>query len=224
MNREELISLLFSNLETITLMQAAVNLLTALVCAIIVYIVYFFTSKDTKPTAAFAKTVLIVTLSVTLVVMLIGSNLALSLGMVGALSVIRFRAAVKDSRDAAFIFFAIAVGMAAALGVYMFALLGSLFIGATVIIFSFFEIGSRTYLFTVRTNAVNPQIADEFQKAVGNHYSIMAVSSKRDGEKGIAVIETVYEAGLKNGADTLCERLTEMDGVVSVAAVLREDA
>ena len=224
MNRSELVSLLFHNLENITVLQAALNLLVAFLCAVIVYTIYFFTSKDTKPTAAFAKTILIVTLSVTLVVMLIGSNFALSLGMVGALSIIRFRAAVKDSRDAAFIFFAIAAGMASALGVYLFAFVGTLFIGATVIVFSFMNIGSRTYLITVRAAKPVPAIEEEIIKLAGKRYSIMAVASKFDKEKNTGSVEMVYEVGMKKGADTLCGRLLEKDGVESVTAVLREDA
>ena len=224
MNRNELAALLFRNLEGITVLQAVYNLLAAFICAIIVYAIYFFTSKDTKPTAAFAKTILIITLSVTLLVMLIGSNLALSLGMVGALSIIRFRAAVKDSRDAAFIFYAIAVGMATALGVYIFALVGTMFIGATVIIFSFFDIGSRTYLITIRTNAENSSIEEEIKKTVGRRYTLVAMTSKHDREKDISITETIYEIGLKKGAETLCGCLMEKDGVESVAAVLREES
>lgn len=221
MSRNELVALLFSNMETITLMQATTNLLVALICAVIVYAVYYYTSKDAAPTSDFAKTVLIVTLSVSLIVMLIGSNLALSLGMVGALSIIRFRAAVKDSRDAAFIFYAIAVAMASALGVYQFALLGAAFIGAAIIIFSFFKVGSRTYLITVRTNAINPSVAKTFEKTLGRRYSVVTLSLKRGSSDDMAV-ETVYEAGLARGADALCEKLSQLDGVISVSAVLKE--
>ena len=224
MNRNELISLLFQNLESITVLQAVFNLVVAFLCTVIIYAVYVFTSKDVKPTAAFAKTILIVALSVTLVVMLIGSNLALSLGMVGALSIIRFRAAVKDSRDAAFIFYSITAGMASALGVYMFALMGTLFIGLTVIIFSLLNIGSRTYLFTVRTCIITAAVEDEIRRTAGKRYSIVAMASKYDKVKNAASIETVYEIGLKEGAGMLCGRLLEKEGVESVNAVLREDA
>ena len=224
MNRNELIALLLHNLDNITVLQAAFNLLVSLACAVIVYAIYFFTSKDVKPAAAFAKTILIVTLSVTLLVMLIGSNLALSLGMVGALSIIRFRAAVKDSRDAAFIFYAIAVGMASAMGVYIFALVGALFIGSATIVFSLLNVGSRTYLITIRTRNPSQLFDDDIMNIAGKRYSILAVASKYDSEKKTGITETVYEIGLKRGVDSLCDSLTKKDGVESVTAVLREDA
>lgn len=221
MNRQELISLLFSNLEAITLVQAVVNLLIALVCAVIVYTVYYLTSKDVKPTAAFAKTILIVTLSVALMVMLIGSNLALSLGMVGALSIIRFRAAVKDSRDAAFIFFAIAVGMTSAVGIYLFAILGSLFIGAAILLFSFIKIGAYTYLITVKSEKPTSQVVNNLKESVGRHYRIMSSSIMKKDDCMIA--ETVYEVGIKGDVDSLCQSISKINEVISVTAVKREE-
>ena len=226
MGRSNLIALLFQNMDNLSVLHAVSNLLIAFLCVIIIYAVYFFTSKDVKPTAAFAKTLLIVNLSTCLVIMLVGSNLSLSLGMVGALSVIRFRAAVKDSRDAAFVFYAIAAGMTAALGVYALSFIGTLFIGAAVIIFSLVRIGSRTYIFTLKTSekAVRGEVEEEIRKTTGKRYSIIAISSKHNKENTGSLIETVYEIGLRTGAESLCERLLEKEGVESVNALLREDA
>jgi uncharacterized membrane protein YhiD involved in acid resistance len=224
MNRHEIAALLFQNMETVTVMQATINLLVAFICAIVIYAVYFFTSKDVKPTSSFAKTILLVTLSTCLVLMLIGSNLALSLGMVGALSVIRFRAAVKDSRDAAFVFYAIAVGMTTALGVYSLAVIGTLFIGCTVIIFSFMNIGSRTYLLTVISTAYDSRIETEIKKVTGNRYAAIAISLKPNHDADSSSIETVYEIGLKKGTGELCKSISMIDGVLSVNAIIREDA
>jgi uncharacterized membrane protein YhiD involved in acid resistance len=224
MGRDELVALFYRNLETVTVMQAASNMLTALLCTVFIYAVYFFTSKDVKPTAAFAKTILIVSLSVAMLVMMIGSNLALSLGMVGALSIIRFRAAVMDSWDAAFIFYAIAAGMASALGVHVFALTGTLFIAIAIIIFSFLDIGSRTYLFTVRTEGINSLVEKEIRNATGRRFAILTIAAKHDTENDSISVETVYEIGLKKDADALCKKLLDKDGVISVTAVLREEA
>jgi len=154
--------------------------------------------------------------------MLIGSNLALSLGMVGALSIIRFRAAVKDSRDASFIFYAIAVGMTSALGIYALSFAGALLIGAAIVIFSFFSIGSRTYILTIITNSSNPLVEEEIKKTTRNRYDVIAMSS-RYGDENTLVMETVYEIGIKKGASALYETLLQIDGVQAVNAVLRED-
>ena len=223
MNNRELTELLYRNMEHLTVLQAVYNLLIALLCTIIIYLVYFFTSKESKPTAVFAKTIFIVSLVTSLLIMLIGSNLALSLGMVGALSIIRFRAAVKDSRDAAFIFYAIAAGMISALGVYAIALIGTLFIGSVVVIFSFINIESRTYVLTVRSCSSGSQIEDEIKRVIGKRYNMIAISSKYNPDSNSSATETVYEIGLKFGVDELCERISKIEGVVSVNALLRED-
>ena len=225
MNRRELVALLTQNMDNLSLLQAVFNLLCAFVCTIIIFIVYYYTSKDTKPTAAFAKTILIVALSTCLVLMLVGSNLALSLGMVGALSIIRFRAAVKDSRDAAFVLYAIAAAMISALGVYTLAIAGTLFIGATAVIFSLFKIGARTYMLTVITSekAGRQSVEEGIRKAAGKSYSVVAVSSKFSKEKGGSVFETIYEIGIKKGAAELCEHIMGIQGVESVNAISRED-
>jgi hypothetical protein len=223
-NTRGLAELLSQHMENLTLLQVVSNLLVAFLCTIVIYAVYVFTSKDTKPTAAFAKTILIVTLSTSLLIMLVGSNLALSLGMIGAFSIIRFRAAVKDSRDAAFIFYAIAIGMTTALGVYALSLIGTFFIGVTVIVFSFLNIGSRTYVFTVKTYSDALIVEEEIKKKVGKRFSIIAITSKYDEENSNTFTELVYEIGLKEGAGELSSRLLGKEGVASVNAVLREDA
>jgi hypothetical protein len=223
MSRDQLIELLYINLTDVTVIDAALNLLVAFVCTIVVTAVYFFTSKDVRPTMNFVKTLLITSLSTCLVIMLIGANLALSLGMVGALSVIRFRAAVKDSRDAAFIFYAIAVGMTCALGVYALAFVGTLFIGVAALIFSFMNIGATTYILTVVSAAYSNDAEGVIKKTVGRRYRAIAMSLREGGGEGGDCVEVVYELGLKRGAAELCARLLEADGVKSVNAVLREE-
>jgi uncharacterized membrane protein YhiD involved in acid resistance len=219
---DRLIELLYINLTDVTVIDAALNLLVAFACTLVVMAVYFFTSKDVRPTMNFVKTLLITSLSTCLVIMLIGANLALSLGMVGALSVIRFRAAVKDSRDAAFIFYVIAVGMTCALGVYALAAVGTLFIGVAVLLFSFLNVGATTYVLTVVSAAYNTDAEGIIKKAAGRRYRAVALSLRED-EGGSGSVEIVYELGLKRGAAELCAKLLQTDGVKSVNAVLRED-
>ena len=251
MNRQELIALLFDNMNSVTVLQGTYNLLAAFFCAVIVYTVYHITSKEVRPTASFAVTILIVTLSTCLILMLIGSNLALSLGMVGALSIIRFRSAVKDTRDASFIFYTIAAGMTSALGIYALAFVGTLLIGVVIVLFSFLNIGSQTFILTIRSSSFNPLVEEELIKITRNRYTMLAVSLKSVARENIllqettsheahqatnqgttaqgttsqepTLIEIVYEISLKKGTALLYERLLQEDGVVSVNAVLRED-
>ena len=66
--------------------------------------------------------------------MIISSNLAISLGMVGALSIIRFRSAIKDPKDIGYLFWAIGIGLATGTGVYMIGIIGSIFIALLLVI------------------------------------------------------------------------------------------
>ena len=72
----------------------------------------------------------------TIVMMIIGTNLALSLGMVGSLSIIRFRTAIKEPRDIAFLFWSISAGIVTGAGLLPLAVLGSLFIGIFLVLFA----------------------------------------------------------------------------------------
>lgn len=112
-----------------------IRMAVALLVAVFIYFIYKFTFNGVTFNRNFGGTIFITTLVTAVIMMIIGSNLALSLGMVGALSIIRFRNAVKDSRDITFVFWSVAAGLAAGTGLYPVALLGTLFIGICVVVF-----------------------------------------------------------------------------------------
>ena len=79
-----------------------------------------------------------------IVLMVIGNNLARAFGLVGAMSIIRFRTAVKDTQDIVFIFFSLAVGMAAGVGYHLIAICGTVFVSLTMLVLTQFSHGSTT--------------------------------------------------------------------------------
>lgn len=112
------------------------NLCVALLCIIFAYFIYKKTFTGVLYSRSFNITLVMTCLVTSLAVMVISSNLALSLGMVGALSIIRFRSAVKDPKDVGFLFWAVAIGIVSGIGAYPLALISTLFIGLIVFLLS----------------------------------------------------------------------------------------
>jgi uncharacterized membrane protein YhiD involved in acid resistance len=119
-----------------TLFQIAVSLSVSLVCSFIISMVYRFTYRGPGYSNSFVVSIVYLSLIITLVIMTIGNNLARAFGLVGALSIIRFRTAVKDTIDIVYIFFGLAIGMAAGVGYDKLAFAGTVMISIVLIVFS----------------------------------------------------------------------------------------
>jgi uncharacterized membrane protein YhiD involved in acid resistance len=118
------------------------NLLLSLVLAVCTSVVYRKTHTGYAYSRAFNLTMVIVAMVITMTMMVIGNYLALSLGLVGALSVIRFRSAIKDPRDIAYLFLCIAIGLACSTGDYVIAVLGAFVINLTILMLSLLRFGA----------------------------------------------------------------------------------
>ncbi len=110
-----------------------VNLVIALICGFIISIFYRVSYRGPHYSTSFVQAMVILSMVTALVIMVIGNNLARAFGLVGAMSIIRFRTAIKDTQDIVFIFFALAAGMAAGVGLNIIAIAGSLFIGVILL-------------------------------------------------------------------------------------------
>ncbi len=108
--------------------QVVANLLMALVCGLVISFSYRLTSDSLNYSRTFVRATVALAMITALVIMVIGNNLARAFGLVGAMSIIRFRTAVKDVQDIVYIFFSLAAGMAAGIGLKGIALLGTVLI------------------------------------------------------------------------------------------------
>ena len=97
--------------QELSVQQIILNMAVALAVGLVIYLSYRFSHSGAIYSARFNVSLLMMTLITTMIMNVIGNNIALSLGMVGALSIVRFRTAIKDSRDTAYIFWCIAVGI-----------------------------------------------------------------------------------------------------------------
>lgn len=112
----------------------AANLFVSLGCGILIALVYRFTYRGASYSPSLVNSLVLLSLITTVVILVIGNNLARAFGLVGAMSIIRFRTAVRDVLDIVFIFFSLSIGMAAGVGLNSVAIIGTLFISLIIIL------------------------------------------------------------------------------------------
>lgn len=186
---------------TVTLRDVLANLGVALLCGFLISLVYRYTYKGLNYSASFAVSIVMLSMITSIVIMVIGNNLARAFGMVGAMSIIRFRTAVKDAADIMFIFFALTIGLACGVKLYAIAIASTLFISGTYILFSLFDFGlvKRTeYLLQILLSS--PDEGEElFENIIRRHSSrFRLVNSKLIGEPGTETLELSYHVFLKD--------------------------
>jgi len=121
---------------TLSLQQVIVNLVVAFISGFLISIIYRLTNRGVGYTRSFIDSLVVLSMITSVVIMVIGNNLARAFGLVGAMSIIRFRTAVKDIQDIVFIFFALTAGMASGVGLHILSIVGVIIIGITLVIFS----------------------------------------------------------------------------------------
>lgn len=185
-----------------------VTLLTATACGLIVYLVYRFFYRGVVYSDNFNILLVLTTIVTAFVIMTISANVVLSLGMVGALSIVRFRAAVKDPLDIGFLFWGIAAGITAGAQLYWVAILGTVCIAVIYILLTIFKKEKKAYLLIVRYGA-----KDEVN--VNGLLGNIKYKLKNKTQTGDRV-ELTIEVKIKNNDVGYVSRFNEIEGVESV--------
>ncbi len=123
------------NIESVSILDMVIALALAFGLGMFIFLVYKKTYQGVMYSSSFGTTLVALTMITTVVILAVTSNVVLSLGMVGALSIVRFRAAIKEPLDIAFLFWAIAVGIVLAAGMIPLAVIGSVIIGIILLVF-----------------------------------------------------------------------------------------
>ena len=123
------------NIASVSILDMAVALALAFGIGLFIFLVYKKTYQGVMYSSSFGTTLIALTMITTVVILAVTSNVVLSLGMVGALSIVRFRTAIKEPLDIAFLFWAIAVGIVLAAGMIPLAVIGSVIIGVILLVF-----------------------------------------------------------------------------------------
>ena len=199
-----------SFLESITEFSAAdtlIAMVAALVIGMFIFVVYKKTFNSVMYSTGFAMTLVGMTMVTTLVILAVTSNVVLSLGMVGALSIVRFRAAIKEPMEIVYLFWAVAAGIVIGAGMLPLAVIGSAIIGVILILFANKKIHDNPYLLILNCqdeNAENTALS-LMKEAVKKH----AVKSKTVNAQGI---EFTAEIRMKDGETAFVNRLNEIAG------------
>ncbi|MCC8195598.1 MAG: DUF4956 domain-containing protein [Oscillospiraceae bacterium] len=197
--------------EHLTVSYILVTLVCALLCGIVIYFVYKVFYRGAVYSENFAVLIVMITVITAFIVLVIGSNLVLSLGMVGALSIVRFRSAVKDPLDVGFLFWGIASGITSGAGLYPFALIATLGIALVYILFTVIAKGKRTYVLVIRYTSEAEENISEIMNA------LKAKTLGRSRYQGET--ELTCNIRLKKKNTRLVDKLYEVDGVISAVMV-----
>ena len=170
-------------------------LVIAFIVAMIIYLTYKNTYTGVMYNPRFNVSLVMITMVTTIVMVVIGSNISVSLGMVGALSIIRFRTAVKDPRDTAFIFWGVVSGLACGTQNYTIVLAGSVVICLVLFIFKKVVASDDKYLLIIKGKDLNTEAIDKFVSKNTKYYTCKGKYIKNND------VEIIYDIKLKKKDD-----------------------
>ncbi len=206
-----------SFLESVTEFSAVdtlIGMLFSLVIGLFIFVVYKKTFNGVMYSTGFAMTLVGLSLVTTLVIMAVTSNVVLSLGMVGALSIVRFRAAIKEPVEIVYLFWAIAVGIVIGAGMIPLAVIGSVIIGVILILFANRKIHDNPYILIF--NCRDEKAEESAIHLTGSGVERFVVKSKTVNGAGI---EVTAEVRLKDAGTSFVNRLNDIEGVNEVTLV-----
>ncbi len=202
------------NIASVSILDMLIALALAFGIGVFIFYVYKKTYSGVMYSSSFGVTLIALTLVTTLVILAVTSNVVLSLGMVGALSIVRFRTAIKEPLDIAFLFWSIAVGIVLAAGMIPLAIIGSVIVGVILL------------LFVNRTPSRNPYIvvlrcADHASETAAKKFlesrTERCIVKGKTAQKG--QVELNMEIRLRDDNTDFINELSDMDGVESAVLV-----
>ena len=200
-----------------------ISLLVALVLGLVIFLAYRITYSGVAYSKRFNVSLVMLTLITTMVMAVISNNIALSLGMVGALSIVRFRTAVKDSRDTTFIFWCIGIGICCGVAQFALAAIGS------AVIFLFLTIMGQIhsdgkYLYVIRCGRADEKAVESIMFL---YFRTLQMRSKNIHENEVEFIyelsERTIKKARKKNEDEVTDRLFKLDSLIVANLVMQTD-
>ena len=201
------------NMTSFSFLDMAIAMALAFAVGLFIMMVYQKTFKGVMYSRTFCVSLLAMTLITTLIILAVTSNVVLSLGMVGALSIVRFRSAVKEPLDIAFIFWSISVGIVLGAGLLPLAVIGSAFVGIVLLVFVNKDTKEQPYIMIISAEDENAE-----RRAVdfsASHLKKSMVKSKTVSASGVELTMEVRLAG-----DTaFINSLSQIEGIKNAVLV-----
>lgn len=206
-----------SFLESVTkfsVVDTLVGMAFALAIGLFIYLIYKKTFSGVMYSTGFAMTLVGLTLVTNLVIMAVTSNVVLSLGMVGALSIVRFRTAIKEPMEIVFLFWALAAGIVVGAGMIPLAVIGSVIIGIILVLFANKKVSNVPYILIV--DCYDERAEEKAYSIIKKEVDKYIVKSKTVTDDGI---EFTVEIRTKNAATSFVNRINDVNGVSSATLV-----
>ncbi|MDR2571409.1 MAG: DUF4956 domain-containing protein [Oscillospiraceae bacterium] len=189
------------------------TLATAVAVGLFIFFIYKLAYKGVVYSHSFNVSLIMVCIITSVIVLAVSANIALTFGMIGALSIVRFRTAIKDPVDVVFLFWAITSGIVAGTGEVLFLAVASLALGTVAVIMFSVRSSKNTFLLIIE---VKPDCADALHKSLKESLSITMKSKSLVRDRA----ELVYEMRLRANADTsFLEELNKRDEIRSAVLV-----
>lgn len=197
-----------------SVIDVAIGMLFAVAVGLFIFLVYKKTFSGVMYSTGFAMTLVGLALVTTLVIMAVTSNVVLSLGMVGALSIVRFRAAIKEPMEIVYLFWSIAAGIVIGAGMIPLAVLGSVIIGIILLLFANRKIHDNPYLLVLscKTEKAEEAALQLLESAV-ERYVVKAKTVNAGG------IELTAEIRMKDAATAFVNRMNEIPDMENTTLV-----
>lgn len=218
----------FLNIELfpLTIYTVVANLAVSFCCGLVISMVYRYVYKGPSYSVTFVNSLVILAMITSVVILVIGNNLARAFGLVGAMSIIRFRTAVRDVQDIVFIFFSLSIGMAAGVGLYSVAIGGTLLISLAIILLHLTNFGSaKKREFLLQVTYQNQQETERMLEAnLRKHCrKFRLVNLKNVGSDDL--IEAFYHVSLREEKrnSALIQELTNTANILQVNLYFDED-
>ena len=202
------------NATAVSLLDMVLALALSFCIGMFIYLVYQKTYRGVMYSSSFGVTLVALTMITTVVILAVTSNIVLSLGMVGALSIVRFRAAIKEPLDIAFLFWSIAVGIVLAAGFIPLAVIGSIVIGLFLLFFVNRKDSSNPYIVVLQCDGFDSeQAAKAYLDKRTRRCTVKSKSARRGN------VEINYEIRLKDDNTDFVNELSALSGVHSAVLV-----
>jgi uncharacterized membrane protein YhiD involved in acid resistance len=202
---------LVSQYEHLSFRSLATTMFVAVVCGLIIYSVYRFFYRGVIYSENFGVLIVMITGATAFIIVTIGANLILSLGMVGALSIVRFRAAVKEPLDVGFLFLGIAAGLASGARLYLVAILGTIAMCLIYIAMSYLRKEKRNFLLILQYRYEHDEQVSELLNAIRYKLKNKTVSGE--------TVELTVEVHVKRNQTDFMKEFTSAE-FVSGASLL----
>ena len=202
------------NMTSVSFLDMALALVLAFGIGLFIFLIYKRTFSGVMYSGSLGVTLVALTMITTLVILAVTSNVVLSLGMVGALSIVRFRTAIKEPLDIAFLFWSIAVGIVLAAGLIPLAVFGSVAIGIFLLLFANRKASENPYIVVLQCRDAESE--QQAAACLAQHTKKMVIKSKT---ARAGYIELNYEVRLRDENTGFITELSALNGVDSAVLV-----